>query len=47
MARQILGIVGFQIEAKRVCSIVGICTNLPHFYLGMDNFQMLISIYKN
>ncbi len=47
IARQIMGIVGFQIEAKRVFSIASICTNLWHFYLGMDNFQMLINIYKN
>jgi hypothetical protein len=39
-----LGIVGSQIEAERVFSIVGICTNLQHSRLGIDNLEMLISI---
>jgi hypothetical protein len=42
-----LGIIGSQIQAKWVFSIAGICTNLQHFQLGMDNFEMLINIYKN
>jgi len=47
VAQQILGIVGSQIEAKRVFSIAGICTNLQHFWLGIENLDMLINIYKN
>jgi hypothetical protein len=45
VARQILGIVGSQIGAERIFSIVGICTNLGHSRLGIDNLEMLISIY--
>jgi hypothetical protein len=47
VAPQILGIVGSQIEAKRVFSIASICTNLQHSWLGIDNLEMLINIYKN
>jgi hypothetical protein len=39
IAHQMLRIVGFQ--------IVGICMNLKHSWLGMDNFEMLISIEEN
>ncbi len=45
VACQILGIVGSQIEAKRVFSIVGICKNLRRSQLHIDNLEMLISIY--
>ncbi len=45
VARQILDIVGSQIEAERVFSIAGICTNLRHSRLGIDNLEMLVSIY--
>jgi hypothetical protein len=47
VARQILDIVGSQIEVERVFNIVGICTNLRRSWLGIDNLEMLISIYKN
>jgi len=47
VAWQIFGIVGSQIEAKRVFSIASIYTNLQHFWLGIENHEMLISIYKN
>jgi hypothetical protein len=42
-----LWIVGSQIKAKIVFSIIGICTNLKHSWLGMDNLEMLINTYKN
>ncbi len=44
---QILGIVWLQIEAERLVNIAGICTNLHHSRLGMENLEMIISIYKN
>ncbi len=57
VGRQILGIVGFQIQVERVFSIASICTNLRrswlrrsqswHFRLGINNFEMLLNIYKN
>ncbi len=47
VAWQILGIVASQIEAKRVLNIVSICINLQRSWLGMDNLEMLINIYKN
>jgi len=47
VARQILGIVGSQIEANRVFNIVGICMNLCCSRLGTENLEMFISIYKN
>ncbi len=45
VARQILGIVGSQIEVERVFNIASICTNLRHSRLGIDNLEMFISIY--
>ncbi len=36
-----------QIEAERLVNIAGICTNLHHSRLGMENLEMIISIYKN
>jgi hypothetical protein len=39
--------VGSQIEAKRVFNIADICTNLQHSWLGIENLEMLINIYKN
>jgi hypothetical protein len=45
VACQILGIVGSQIEVKRVFSIVCICKNLQRSQLRIDNLEMLISIY--
>ncbi len=47
VARKILGIVGSQIEAKKVFNIAGICTNLCCSRLGMENLDILINIYKN
>jgi len=42
-----LRIVGSQIKAKRVFSIIGICINLKHSWLGMDNLEMFVNTYKN
>jgi len=42
-----VGTVGSQIEIERIFNTVNICTNLRHFQLGMDNFEILIIIYKN
>jgi hypothetical protein len=39
--------VGPQIEVEKVFNIANIYTNLRHSHLGMDNFEILISIYKN
>jgi hypothetical protein len=47
IAQQVLGIVGSQMEVKRIFNIVNICTNLRHSQLGTDNFEKLIIIYKN
>ncbi len=38
---------GFQIEVEKVFNIANICTNLQYSHLGIDNFEMLTSIYKN
>jgi hypothetical protein len=46
IVQQALGIVGSQIVEK-IFNIVNICTNLRHSQLGMDNFEILIIIYKN
>jgi len=46
VAQQIWGIIGFQIEAKKVFNITSICTNLKRSQLSMDNLEMLINIYK-
>jgi hypothetical protein len=45
IAQQVLGIIGFQIEAYKVFNIVGIHTNLWHSWLGMGNFEMIINTY--
>jgi hypothetical protein len=47
VAHKTFGIVGSQIEAKRIFNIVRICTNLCCSRLGMENLEMLINIYKN
>ncbi len=39
--------VGSQIEVKRVFYIVDICTNMQRSKLGIENLEMLVSIYKN
>jgi hypothetical protein len=48
VARQIMGIICFPIELERAFNIVGICTNLKHFQLGIENLEMVINyIYNN
>ncbi len=44
LAHQILGIVGSQIETKRIFNIVSVITNLQRFWLGIDNLDSLILI---
>jgi hypothetical protein len=44
VTQQILGIVGSQIEAKRVFSIAGICTNPQHSWLGIENEDVIEQI---
>jgi hypothetical protein len=39
--------VGSHIEVERVFIVAGICTNLQHSRLGINNIEMLINIYKN
>jgi hypothetical protein len=43
---QILRIVGSHIEIKRIFNVACICTNLRHFWSGIENFETLINIYK-
>ncbi len=45
-AHQILRIVGFQIETKRIFNLVGIITNLQRSRLGIENLDRLIVIAK-
>jgi hypothetical protein len=44
--QQILGIIGYQIEAKCIFSLVGILTNLRRCRLQIDNLEKLILIYN-
>ena len=47
LARQILGIVGSQIEIERVFSIAGILTALCRCRLGSKNLDQLVLLVKN
>ncbi len=47
VVHQILGIVGSQIQAKRVFNIASIYTNLRRSRLGTKNLEMFINICKN
>jgi hypothetical protein len=47
LARQILGILGSQIETKCIFSIVGVLPNLRCYRLGFDNLDALVMICKN
>jgi hypothetical protein len=47
VARQILGVVGSCIKSERILSIASICINMQCSRLGIENFDMLVSIYKN
>jgi hypothetical protein len=43
-----LRIIGSPIELERTFNIVGICTNLKDFQLGIENLEMVINcIYNN
>jgi hypothetical protein len=46
-ARQILGIVGCQIEIERIFSLIGILTNLRRYHLQSKNLDKLIFVSKN
>jgi len=48
VVQQISKIIGSLIELEKAFKIVGICTNLRHFQLGIENLEMFISyIYNN
>ncbi len=47
IARQILGIHRFQIETKKIFSIVGVLTSLCHCRLRVENLDKLVIIMKN
>jgi hypothetical protein len=47
LAQQILGVVRFQIETKRILSLVGIFTNLKRCCLQIENLKKLIFVNKN
>jgi hypothetical protein len=47
VARKILGILGSQIETKRIFSIVGMLTNLRCCRLGVNNLNKLVMVLKN
>jgi hypothetical protein len=46
LARQILGIVGSQIEIKRIFSFVDILTNIKKYHLQTNNLERLIFMSK-
>ncbi len=47
LAKQILGISGFQIETKRVFSLASVLTTLWHNHLQMENLDQIIMVVKN
>jgi hypothetical protein len=44
---EFLGVVGFQIETKRIFSLVGILTNIRKCCLETENLEKLIFVNKN
>jgi hypothetical protein len=46
VAQQIIKIVGSQIEVERVFNIANICINMRRSKLGIENLEMLVSVYK-
>jgi hypothetical protein len=46
-ARQILGIVGSQIETEHIFSLAGILTNLKRYHLLSENLDKLIFVSQN
>jgi hypothetical protein len=47
LAYQILGIIGSQIETKRIFSLASILTNLRRYRLQLENLENLIFVSKN
>ncbi len=47
LPHQILGIIGSQIEIKRIFSSIGILTNLRRCHLQSKKFKRLIFVNKN
>ncbi len=47
LGKQILGILGSQIENKRVFNLVGVLTTLRCYRLQEDNFDRIIIMVKN
>ncbi len=47
LARQILGIVGFQIKIEKKNSLVGIFTNLKGCHLQSNNLDKIYFVSKN
>ncbi len=47
LAQQFLGVAKFQIETKRIFSLVGILTNLRRCHLQIENLKKLIFVNKN
>jgi len=47
LVHQILKIVGFQIETKRIFSLVGILFNLRRYRIQLENLEKLIFVNKN
>jgi hypothetical protein len=47
LAQHILGVVRFQIETKRIFSLVGILTNLRRSCLQIENLKKLIFVNQN
>jgi len=46
-ARQVMGIVGCQIEIERIFNMTGVITSLKHCQLGIENLDKLVLIMKN
>jgi hypothetical protein len=46
LTRQILGVVGFQIEIERIFSLDGMLTNLRRCHLQTENLEKLIFVNK-
>ncbi len=47
LAKQILAILGSQIEIEQIFNIVGVFTSLRKCRLGVENLDSLVMIYKN
>jgi intracellular sulfur oxidation DsrE/DsrF family protein len=46
-SKQILGLIGSQIDIERIFSIIHILTNLEKYHLQLENLENLISMTKN